>query len=225
MQPYFFPYLGYYQLAATVDHFVFFDDVAFIKKGYIQRNRILLDGRAFDFSIPVSRQSQNRTIREHWFTGAFTDFLEQLRHAYVRAPFFGRVFPIIEEVCLDPQQNVASKAARSIQVVFDYLGLPFSSSFSSADAGTGLHGEQRILDLCSRQGADVYYNPIGGRSLYSGERFSERGFTLGFLQSRMPAYAQASEAFMPGLSMIDVLMNVEAGGIHQMLSEFDLVAA
>lgn len=225
MQPYFFPYLGYFQLIASADHFVFLDDVAFIKKGFINRNRILLNGHPHAFSIAVARVSQNRRIDEHHYTGAFDPFLAKLRHAYHRAPFFEEVFTLVKAVCHEPDHNVAHKNVASVRAVFDYLGRPFSHQRSSTFPRTGARGEQRILDMCQYVGADAYHNASGGQSLYDGQCFASKGVRLRFLYNRFAPYEQGSEAFIPGLSIIDVLMHNERERVCEMLGDFDLLEA
>lgn len=226
MQPYLFPYLGYYQLAHSAGHFVFLDDVAFIKKGFINRNRILLDGQPFTFSISVADISQNRPINAHHFTGEFDTFLAQLRHAYARAPFFRAVFELMESVCLAPQLNVADKSALSVRAVFDYLQLPFSCSFASSLPAGSARGQQRILDLCRHFAADTYHNAAGGQALYDARTFADCAVRLRFLQNHFPDYAQCGGGpFVPGLSIIDVLMHNDPEQVGRMLQDYAMVEA
>jgi len=223
MQPYFMPYLGYFQLARSCDHFVFLDDVNFIRRGFINRNRILLDGKPFAFSLPVIRASQNRPINRHSFTGAMELFLEQLRHAYRRAPFYGPVFRLVESLCLEPDMNVARKAAASVAAVFAYLGLPLNYSFASSHPAEGLGGECRILDICRRYDATAYHNAPGGRHLYDVAAFRAAGVCLRFVKGSFPAYGQpGAETFVPGLSIIDVLMNNAPERVSRMLDDYVL---
>lgn len=222
MQPYFFPYLAYYQLAASVDHFVFLDDVSFIRRGYINRNQILLHGKPFRFTLAVVAASQNNRIDQHRFAGEHTQFLQQLRHAYRRAPYFEQIFSLVEAICRRPEQNVARLCAASIEEVFKYLGRPFSASFASSKPSLA-RGEARILDLCERFGADTYHNASGGRPLYSGDVFEEQGVRLRFVSGRFPTYPQVGQgSFVPGLSMIDVLMNNSPQAVDEMLSSGEL---
>lgn len=225
MQPYFFPYLGYYQLAGSVDRFVFFDDVAYIKKGFINRNRILLDGEPFQFSLPVAQVSQNRPINQHCFTGEFSRFLQQLRHAYHAAPFFSAVYGLVESVCHEPDLNVARKAALSVVRVFEYLGLKLEHCASSSVPGAGQAGSERLLGICAHFGADAYHNAIGGQALYSPATFAAEGVRLAFVKGRFPAYRQPVEAFVPALSMIDVLMYNDREAVLRMLGDYELVSA
>ncbi len=226
MQPYLFPYLGYYQLAHSAQHFVFLDDVAFIKKGFINRNRILLDGKPFNFTLPIADISQNRPINAHHFTGDFDAFLKQIRHAYTRAPFFRSVFEMIESVCLASQLNVAEKNTLSVCAVFDYLKLPFICSSASSFPAGDARGQQRILDLCRHFAADAYHNAAGGRELYEPKAFADCAVQLRFLQNHFPSYAQCGGGpFVPGWSIIDVLMNNEPEQARLMLQSYELVEA
>ncbi|WP_170800052.1 WbqC family protein [Stutzerimonas stutzeri] len=218
MQPYFFPYLGYYQLAASVDHFVFLDDVSFIRRGYINRNQILLHGQPFRFSLPVIAASQNCRIDELRFKGGHSQFLQQLRHAYRRATYFEEAFSLVEAVCQRSDQNVARLCAASIEEVFKFIGRPFFSSFASSKPSQA-RGEARILELCERFGADTYHNASGGRGLYNANVFKEREVRLRFIGGYFPTYTQVGQgSFAPGLSMIDVLMNNSPQAVDEMLS-------
>ncbi|WAB89701.1 MULTISPECIES: WbqC family protein [Pseudomonas] len=225
MQPYFFPYLGYYQLAGSVDHFVFLDDVAFIRRGFIHRNSILLDGAPHRFTLPVSDLSQNRAINEHCFVGDYRTFLAKLHHAYAHAPHFRGVQDLVAQVCSRPERNVALKAADSVRAVFDYLDLPLSCSFASEQPPAGLGGQQRILALCRHFGAERYHNASGGRELYDATVFAEQGVELRFLQPHLRPYTQPGTGFVPGLSIIDVLMHNPVEVVRSMLADYDLSPA
>lgn len=226
MQPYFFPYLGYYQLARSVDHFVFLDDVAFSRRSFINRNRILLEGRPFQFSIPVSEASSTRNINEHRFTGDFGKFLAQLRQTYAKAPFFQEIYALVESVALDPEQNVALKNARSITAVFDYLDVPLSSASASQSGVARARGQERILALCRHHATTTYHNASGGRTLYDAACFNDNGIGLRFLANSFPPYDQGTgEAFVPGLSIIDVLMHAPPEQARSMLQAYALETA
>jgi len=219
MQPYFFPYLGTYQLAAAVDEFVFFDDVAFIKKGYIHRNALLLDGSAHPFSIPVRNASQNRTIREHEYAGDWRGFLALVSAAYRKAPRFDAAMPLVEAIAMDPDENVARKNALTLQRVFEYLGIDKRWSFSSQTPAPALRGQDRILDLCRHRGATTYVNAAGGREFYSAAAFEAAGIALRFLRTLPHAYPQrGTDGFIANLSMIDLLMHCAPEEIAALLS-------
>lgn len=220
MQPYFFPYLGYFQLIAAVDHFVFFDDVAFIKKGFIHRNNILLSGQAHAFTVPVAKVSQNREINDHEYTGEFSSLLKKLRAAYSRAPYYEDVYSLVEEVCLEENLNVAIKNALSIVRVFDYLGVPLSTSFSSQIHNEhGLRAGEKIIHICKHLGAKTYINPVGGRALYDKELFTRHGLDLRFLVPALEPYRQFGNDFVAGLSIIDALMFCSKEEVARLISK------
>lgn len=224
MQPYFFPYVGTYQLAAAVDEFVFLDDAAFMKKSYLNRNSILLDGAAHRFSVPVAQASQNRAINAHSFTGDWSPLKRLLHNAYGRAPQASRVLPLIDTVLDDPDENLARKNARSMQAVFEYLGggprWTLASQRPSPDPAC--RGQSRILHLCQAHGAEVYVNPPGGRALYDAARFAEQGVQLRFLAPQALPYVQAAPAFVPWLSIIDLLMHLPPDEVRERLATYTL---
>lgn len=224
LQPYLFPYLGSFQLARQVDRFVFFDDVAFIKKGYIHRNSLLLDGRAQAFTAPVRQASQNRRIAEHDYVGDWQPLLALLRRAYAAAPFFTPVNELVRQVLLDADQNVARKNARSMAAVFGYLALPFDHGFASRHAlPADLRGSARVRALCRAEGARSYVNPAGGRALYDAADFARDGLALRFCTMRPLGYAQRAPAFVPNLSIIDVLMHCPPAQVVELLDACDLL--
>lgn len=224
LQPYLFPYLGSFQLARQVDRFLFFDDVAFIKKGFIHRNAVLLDGQAHAFTAPVRHASQNRSIAEHDYVGDWQPLLALLRRAYAGAPHFEPVFDLVQRVLLDGDDKVARKNARSMAVVFGYLGLPFDHGFASAHAlPPELRASARVRALCLAEGAATYVNPAGGRALYDAADFVRDGLGLRFCTMRPLQYPQRAPAFVPSLSIIDVLMHCAPAQVVELLDACDLV--
>jgi hypothetical protein len=211
-QPYLFPYLGYFQLLHAVDRFAVYDDVGFIKQGWINRNRLLINGEASLFTVPVRDGSSSRPIREvliddrgrgRWRA----KLLKTIDNAYRRAPEFATVFPLVEQV-LDPGvSRIGELALRSIKAVAEFLGLTTTFVDSTTVYGNAeLSGEARVLDICRIEGATDYINPAGGRHLYSARRFAEQGVRLHFIVPTLPAYRQFGAEFISGLSIIDVLM-------------------
>lgn len=225
LQPYLFPYLGTYQLARAVDRFVFFDDVAFIKKGYIHRNALLLDGQAHAFTAPVRHASQNRTIAEHEYVGDWAPLLALIDRAYAQAPNFEAVRALVRGVLLDPDENVARKNARSVVAVFDHLGLPLSHGMASRHAlPEALRGSARVRAVCRAEGARSYLNPAGGRALYEAADFAADGLVLRFAAMPPLRYAQRAPVFVPHLSIIDVLMHCTPAEVVALLGRVELSA-
>lgn len=231
MQPYLFPYLGYFQLLGAVDRFVLFDDVNFIKKGWINRNRILLGGEPHTFTVPLQDVSQNRSIRDHRISEEQAwapKLLATIKRAYSAAPQFSEVFPALEDIFLQPTHSIADLAARSIRYVADRAKLPvLISSASDLHLGPELKGQERILAICAHQGAKCYINPASGAELYDTARFAERGMELRFL--RMDGgitYPQIGvSTHVPALSIIDPLMHCTPAELRDLLQRYSLLTA
>ena len=223
MQPYFFPYLGYFQLMHAVDRFVFLDDVRFIKQGWINRNRILLDGEVVYLTVPVEnpglrgRICDVRVFGDDWRRRR----IETLRHAYARAPHFREILPIVAEVISAPVDSIAALARHSVKRVAELLQIETPVVESSGSYGNDhLRGQDRILDIAARERADTYVNLPGGRELYRAPDFERAGIRLRFLHPEEMAYPQAGSEFVPRLSIIDLLMAVGAAGARAMLSRY-----
>lgn len=228
MQPYLLPYIGYFQLMAAVDRFVLFDDVHYIQRGWINRNRILLDGQPHRFTLPLRGASQNRLICEieriddpAWATR----LLRTLHQAYARAPQYAAVLPLLERVLGNPALPLADYLRHGLEAVHAYLGLrcelvPSSRAYGNAE----LKGQQRILDICRQEGAQVYVNAIGGTALYDPAAFESRGVALRFLRPRPTHYAQWGEPHLPWLSIVDALMFNSPAELRAMLAEADLLS-
>ena len=223
MQPYLFPYLGYMQLVAAVDAFVFYDDVQFIKNGWINRNRLALGGAIRYFTVPLAGAGTSLSIREvrmqppeRWRD----KLLESIRHGYARAPYYGPVRELIGDVLGTATTQISTLAARSVTETARYLGLGTRFVPSSVVYDNhALKGPARVLDICARERADHYLNLPGGRALYDSRAFSAAGVELGFVEPDLWPYRQFGDAFLPGLSIIDVLMFNTPDAIRARLTE------
>lgn len=231
MQPYVFPYLGYYQLLHAADRFVCFDDVNFIKKGWINRNRILLNGAAYTFTIPIAGASQNNTIRQSIIAEDASwkpKLLANITHAYRKAPCFAEVFPSVERLFLDAQGSIADLAEASLRLVCERLSLHVTIHRSSDLAlPAELKGQERIIAVATHHGATTYINPANGAALYQEERFRAAGMDLRFLRMNDSVrYAQAGHSgFEPGLSALDALMNCDPEQLKSLLADHTLLSA
>jgi hypothetical protein len=229
MQPYFFPYIGYFQLLAAVDRFVVYDDVTFIKQGWINRNRMLINGDASFFTIPLAHKSSGVAIRETTISDApehrrWSDkLLKSFENAYRRAPHFAGTFPLLERVLATATTNVAVMALESVRTVAQHLDIrtPFVET-SASYGNAALHGEDRVIAICRAERADRYLNVSGGQELYSRERFRSEGIELRFIQSKPIEYAQFGGAFVPWLSIVDVLMFNPVERVREFLAAGEL---
>jgi len=208
MQPYIFPYIGYFQLIAATQCFVVYDDVKYTKKGWINRNRFLLHGSPAYFSVPLRSDSDALDVRQRFLAENFMPhkILNQLTEAYRRAPFFDETFDLVEKVFLWPQRNLFDFLFFSIQACCDHLGLrvPLLVS-SSLNIDRQLKAQERVIASCLALRATNYLNPIGGQALYVREDFARHGLVLEFLQAGLRPYRQVGEGFVPALSILDVL--------------------
>jgi hypothetical protein len=210
MQPYFLPYIGYFQLIAASDLFVVYDNIKYTKKGWINRNRMLLNGQDAMFSLPLQHDADHLDIdrRRLAATPGPHKWLAQLKGAYRHAPCFAQTLPLLEQIAQCPETNLFRFLHHALLATCAHLdiGTPIRIS-SSVDIDHGLKGQDKVLALCQALGATEYVNAIGGTELYSREAFAQRGIALHFIRSRPLVYPQfAGAPFVPWLSIVDVLM-------------------
>jgi hypothetical protein len=209
MQPYFFPYMGYFQLIAAVDLFIVYDNIKYTKRGWINRNRMLQNGKDVMFSLPLKSDSDACDVCERALAADFNRdrLLNQFKGAYRRAPYFGETFPLLERIVQYEDTNLFRFLHHSIVETCGHLGIGTEIRISSGVAiDHGLKNQDKVLALCTAVGANTYVNAIGGVELYSRETFRERGVELKFIRSKPFEYPQFNDPFVPGLSIIDVLM-------------------
>jgi hypothetical protein len=209
IQPYFFPYIGYFQLIAACDELVLLDDVQYVTRRWINRNRILVNGAPSWITWPVRHARRELAINQRRYvrdSGVTRRILDRLRAAYRRAPHCAPAMALVSDALGIAEDNVARVNARAIQLVADRVGLATPILLASDVCRARPSGQDGIIDLCRQRGATAYVNPIGGRELYDPARFAEAGLSLEFLQFEPPAYPQCGGGFVPGLSIVDVLM-------------------
>lgn len=227
MQPYLFPYIGYFQLIRSVDLFVLHDDVQWIKGGWINRNRILLDGSPLLWTLPITKKSSYELINQCEVAKIGDGggrILRQIRNAYSRAPFFDDVMPVVRDVINQAEKNVALYVRNSLERLVEYFGLSTELVMSSkVKKNEVLKGQDRVIAICSALGASEYINPPGGVALYDKKDFRKAGIGLAFLQPGKIEYQQFGETFVPNLSIIDVMMFNSVEAVRQMLTNFTLI--
>jgi len=228
MQPYFMPYIGYWQLINAVDNFVLLDDVNFIMRGWINRNNILLNNKSHLFSFPLEKPSQNKLICETRL--AFDkknreSFLNTLQLAYKKAPQYSKIFPLIEEIVNFKENDLTKFILNSFIKTFSYLAIEKNFLISSQiEKDNSLKGEERIIEICKKLGAKTYINLPGGRKLYSGENFQKQAIELKFISPDIATiiYSQFGENFVPALSFLDIMMFNDKEKIKYFLEEYSL---
>ena len=225
MQPYFFPYIGYFQLINAVDEFVVYDNIKYTKRGWINRNRILVDGEDSYITLPLKKDSdyldvRDRRLAETWVTKR-NKMLNRIAGAYAKAPYFNAVYPLVKKSILYEDDNLFNFILNSLLMVSGYLEIqtPFVVS-STISADYGLKSGERVLGICHAKKADIYINPIGGVELYSKDGFREEGLELHFLKTNDFRYKQFNNEFIPFLSIIDVMMFNSKKEINEYLTSF-----
>ncbi|MDE1208099.1 WbqC family protein [Tenacibaculum larymnensis] len=228
MQPYIFPYLGYFQLIKSVDVFVFYDDVNFIKRGWVNRNKILVNNKEKLISFPCIAASQNKLINEVTVDlndKQYVKLLQTIKQAYVKAPYYSQVYPVIEEVFFSSATTIAELAIISIKAITAYLNLDtiFYNSSASFSSSKGVDKADRLITITKQLGADTYINAIGGTEIYTKDYFKENKVSLYFLEPELFNYKQFNEECIKGLSIIDILMFNDKEQVNEMLKNYDLV--
>lgn len=229
MQPYLFPYIGYFQLLYSTDRFISYDDVTFIKQGWINRNRILLNGKDHIFSVPLKAISSFRLIKETEIdNSSYKEWkkknLKTIEQAYKKAPYYEQVYPLVNNVFESEDKSISKLALNSIKAVCSYIGLKINCILSSEKFNNHeLSAQARILDICTKEKAAQYINMKGGMTLYSKADFAEQNITLNFLEPELISYPQFKDEFIPWLSIIDVMMFNDPGQIKAMLDRYKLL--
>jgi hypothetical protein len=227
MQPYFFPYIGYFQLVNAVDKFIFYDDVNYIKGGWINRNRILLNGEVKYFTLVLSGASPFKRINEIEVDQSPVwkrKLLTSIELSYKKAPYFNTVFPLIKKVIDLPSNMLVDYARASVLSVVSYLETKTEMELNSSRyASTGLKSQERIIYMCKKEGTGHYINPIGGMEMYSKEIFLKEGIKIEFIKTGDVKYNQQNKEFVPNLSIVDVLMYNSTAVIKEFLNQYTLI--
>lgn len=228
MQPYLFPYLGYFQLINIADKFVIYDDVQYIKGGWINRNRILLNREAYLFTLSIKNDSTFLNINQRFFTENFDkerkNLLNIVELSYKKAPYYSNIKKLLDRILSIDEMNISQMITHSLKLICDYLDMGTQVYFSSElNKDNTLKGEERVISINKCLGSDHYINSIGGEKLYSREVFKKNDIKLSFLKPRFIEYNQFGNQFVPWLSIIDVLMFNDKEKVQKMLNEYDLI--
>ncbi|MGH8439533.1 MAG: WbqC family protein [Pseudomonas sp.] len=211
MQPYFLPYLGYFQLIAAVDQFILYDNVQFIKNGWIERNRYLLDSEPKWFRVSLCKGSHAQQIMDKHIAECFDpgEILNKLSFAYRKAPRAQPMLAWLRDLLSEPATHIAELNERLLKACCSLIGLqtPISRS-SELPLRADSKSQERVIEVVNAWGASHYLNPINGEHLYTAEAFQRAGVTLELLKTQLPAYRQGAndQPFVPGLSILDALM-------------------
>jgi len=211
MQPYFFPYIGYFQLINTVDEFIIYDNIKYTKKGWINRNRILINGKSSYITLPIKNGSDSLDIVERFLADSWTKdkikMLNKIKESYRKAPYFDIVYPLIKECILFEENNLFLFIYNSLIKIKEFLEIKTTFIVSSdININHKFRAEEKVLAICKNRKADIYINPIGGVELYDKEKFRNQNIDLYFIKTSDFSYKQFNNEFVPFLSIIDVMM-------------------
>ncbi len=230
MQPYIFPYIGYFQLIKAVDKFIFYDDVNYIKGGWINRNNILINKNKSLFTIPLDKASPFITINEtninlKIFREWRLKFLKTMEQSYKKAPYYSQTYSIIVKILNQDVEKISQLAINSIVEISNFLNIKteFELSSESYPLTNKIDRVERLLDICKKNNALDYINPIGGIELYTKEDFIKADIRLHFIKSMPIKYLQFGNEFIEWLSIIDVLMFNSPEKINIMLDDYFLL--
>jgi hypothetical protein len=228
MQPYFFPYIGYFQLINVVDKFVLYDEIKYTKKGWINRNRILSNGKDYLFTLPIKNDSDYLDICDRKLANNFNieakKILNKIEASYRKAPYYEEIYPIISDCLLKKEDNLFNYIYYSIEKIKNYLDIKTELLiYSNLGIKNRLKEEERVIQICKHLEATYYINAIGGVELYNKEIFLKENIKLNFIKSDMIEYQQFDNAFIPWLSIIDVMMFNSKEDIIKMLNSYTLI--
>lgn len=231
MQPYFFPYIGYWQLMNAVDQYVVYDDVNYKKGSWVNRNRILMPKKPegwgyinlnLDHASPYKKFNEINVLQEQQYRDTFFSILWD---TYRKAPYYSQVISLLKKIMTQEEVTLSKFLKYSFEVINSYLGIETKLILSSdIPKNNELRLEKKVIEICKILGADQYYSAMGGWDLYSKEEFAQQGIEFIFLKAKDTIqYPQFSSNFIPNLSIIDVMMFNDVLAIRKMLLEYELL--
>lgn len=224
MQPYFVPYIGYFQLISAVNKYVIYDDVNFISKGWVNRNNILLNGERHLINLLLLGASQNKIIKDIKVQPNQNKLFKVIENAYKKAPYFDEIFPVILRIIQFENRELGQFLWNSISELCRYMLINTELILSSTIIkDNSLKSQAKILHICEILGTEKYFNSIGGQALYNKDDFKKKNIELEFLDTLITPYPQFKNDFVPSLSIIDVLMFNSLERVRIMLNEYKLV--
>jgi hypothetical protein len=224
MQPYLFPYIGYFQLINAVDKFIFYDDVNFIKNGWINRNKILINNESRYITIHLKNASSNKLINEIEYIDNRKKILKSIEQAYAKAPSINFILPIVNDILNYKTYKISELSIYSVKTICKYLDINTNFSISSKEyyKTKGLNKSERIIKICKLNNTTTYINAIGGKALYDKEYFYRNKITLQFIKPKNIIYSQGNNKYVSGLSIIDVLMWNNKKIVRKMLNDYEI---
>ena len=228
MQPYFLPYIGYFHLINSVDEFVIYDNIQYTKRGWINRNRILVNGSDKILTLPLKKDSDYLDVKDRFLADSWDKekikMLNQIKSVYKKSPYYNKVLPIINSIFKLPNTNLFEFILGSLHLLNSYLRINTKITISSnINIDHTLKSKDKVIAICKNLNADTYVNAIGGQELYDVQDFKNKGLDLKFIKSPPLNYKQYNNEFVPWLSILDVLMFNRREDITNYLSKYVLI--
>lgn len=228
MQPYFLPYIGYFQLIKAVDVFVIYDNIEFTKKGWVNRNRILVNGKDSYFTLPLKKDSDYLNINQRELAESYPQdkvkITRKIAEVYKKAPHYKLIFPLIEKIFMFDNKNVFNFILNSLQTICKYLEIETQFVISSSiQIDHTLKSQEKVIAICQKLNIKNYINPIGGQELYDKDIFHKNGILLNFIKAESVWYKQFDNDFIAWLSIIDLLMFNSIEETKLLLNKYDLI--
>ena len=228
MQPYFLPYVGYFHLINAVDEFVIYDNIQYTKKGWINRNRILVNGNDRIITLPIKKDSDYLDVKDRFLADAWGKekfkILNLIKSSYNKAPYFNKVLPVISSILEIPNTNLFEFILDSLHLLNSYLRIETKITISSnINIDHSLRSKDKVIAICKKLNANIYVNAIGGVDLYDVKDFKKEGLDLKFCKSPPLNYKQFNNEFVPWLSVLDVLMFNKRQDITDYLNKYTLI--
>lgn len=229
MQPYFLPYIGYFQLIDMVDEFVIYDNIEFSKASWIRRNRMLQNGKDAYFTLPIKKDSDFLDVDQRYLVDDFDieagKLLRRIESNYIKAPYFKQFFPVIQKIIYCEERNLFDYILNSVIGIKEYLGIPTPIKILSK-LGKDIHqlkAQDKVIGVCKALHATHYINSSGGTHLYDSESFQDENIELLFYRARQIEYPQFDNNFIPFLSIIDVCMFNDIAKIKEYLNHYEII--
>ncbi len=220
MQPYLFPYFGYFQLIHSVDKFVIYDDVNYIKGGWVNRNTIILNGTPFLFTLPLIKASQNKMLNQIDIFNATNEkrrMLKTFERGYKKAPEFSNVMPVIKDIMENDENNLSIFIEYSLIKISAYLEIQTEFIKSSSLRKNRAKGQEQIINICKLMGAKKYVNPTGGQSLYNKKDFKKSNIDLFFITMGEVDFKNKYT------SILDILFLYDKEHIKRQIEKYNLI--
>ena len=229
MQPYFIPYIGYFQLINEADKFVILDDVQYINRGWINRNRILMNNKDLMLTLPIKKSARNLNINQKFLVSDFKNetlkLMKSFYYAYHKAPYYNEIEKELYDIFSYNNLNVSEFISYSLKVICKYLDIEtLIYTSSKINKNESLKKQDKIIDINKIMNSTNYINPIGGTQLYSKAIFEENNIVLNFIKTENIIYKQYDNKFIPDLSIIDVIMFNSKEKVKELLTEYKIVS-